>query len=180
MMDTSKQALHGMPPLSPLPQGNHVPDQHCRVSKSSLCLPHLVPSLLNPRWRKYGQKQVKGNLYPRSYYKCTAPGCPVRKHVERSTDSLNKIMVSYEGRHSHAPPLSFGGSQRQSSASPAPQSFDGESGSGGGRQNPISSVIHVPSPQFDGESGSGGGRQNPISSVIHVPSPQFDHVQMVR
>ena len=36
------------------------------------------------RWCKYGQKLVKGNEYPRSYYKCTCVGCNVRKWVEQS------------------------------------------------------------------------------------------------
>lgn len=38
-------------------------------------------------WRKYGEKQVKGSPYPRSYYKCSHPGCQVKKIVERNPDS---------------------------------------------------------------------------------------------
>jgi hypothetical protein len=54
-------------------------------------------------WRKYGQKQVKGSEFPRSYYKCTYPSCPVKKKVERSLDGQVTEII-YKGQHSHPPP----------------------------------------------------------------------------
>jgi sentrin-specific protease 8 len=51
-------------------------------------------------WRKYGQKQVKGCEFPRSYYKCTYPTCPVKRKVETTLDGQIAEIV-YNGEHNH-------------------------------------------------------------------------------
>ncbi|EOA37477.1 hypothetical protein CARUB_v10011619mg [Capsella rubella] len=56
------------------------------------------------RWRKYGQKVVKGNPNPRSYFKCTNNDCNVKKHVERGADNFKILVTSYDGIHNHPPP----------------------------------------------------------------------------
>lgn len=68
------------------------------------------------RWRKYGQKVVRGNPHPRSYYKCTYQGCDVKKHIERSSQEPHAVITTYEGKHVHDVP----GSRNRSHAAGQP------------------------------------------------------------
>ncbi|CAN4075897.1 unnamed protein product [Withania somnifera] len=53
-------------------------------------------------WRKYGQKDILGARYPRSYYRCTyrhVQNCWATKQVQRSDDDPTVFDITYRGYH---------------------------------------------------------------------------------
>uniref|UniRef100_A0A0D3EVK6 WRKY domain-containing protein n=1 Tax=Oryza barthii TaxID=65489 RepID=A0A0D3EVK6_9ORYZ len=55
------------------------------------------------QWRKYGQKMIRGNSFPRCYYRCTYHqdhGCPASKHVEQhNSEDPPLFRVIYTNEH---------------------------------------------------------------------------------
>lgn len=79
--------------------------------------------------------QVRGKTHPRCYYKCTHPGCPVRKQEERIPETGEVVERIYRGLHNHAPPGQQGTSEgvsQSGSRGGAEPSTSADSGPGSG------------------------------------------------
>ncbi|KAK3037779.1 hypothetical protein RJ639_030698 [Escallonia herrerae] len=77
------------------------------------------------RWRKYGQKVVKGNPNP-------------RKHVERAADNLKYVITTYEGKHIHEVPAAKNSSQTNSGVGNPPAATS---------NIPLPKIANVPKPE---------------------------------
>ncbi|XP_057849977.2 WRKY transcription factor 18-like [Cryptomeria japonica] len=53
------------------------------------------------QWRKYGQKMTRNNVWPRGYYRCAVPTCPVKKQVQKCDQEPTFLTIKYEGEHNH-------------------------------------------------------------------------------
>ncbi|CAD6268556.1 unnamed protein product [Miscanthus lutarioriparius] len=69
-----------------------------KKQQSSKSLVTSVPDFDGYQWRKYGQKQIEGAMYPRSYYRCTRSaeqGCAAKRTVQRNDDGAAAASPEY-------------------------------------------------------------------------------------
>lgn len=114
-------------------------------------------------WRKYGQKQVKGSEFPRSYYKCTHQNCPVKKKVERSHEG-HITEIIYKGAHNHPKPPP---NRRSALGSSNDAQLDSEKPATGATGDHIWSAMHS-----SNDAGASDWKPNNLGAASSAPMGQ--------
>ncbi|KAJ1429819.1 WRKY domain [Sesbania bispinosa] len=125
-------------------------------------------------WRKYGQKQILGSKYPRSYYRCTYQKlyeCKAKKQVQRHDHNHNIFEVTYRGNHT----CHMSSTTPSSSVQPLQLLLEsGISSSSGNSGRWLSSTVNL-SLHADGGGGScGSGGASTTSSRYVADYPVVD------
>ncbi|KAI4326835.1 hypothetical protein L6164_019365 [Bauhinia variegata] len=103
-------SANGSPLRDDIDHHEHKPESKKRKSVASWMDQVRVSSetgLVGPQddgysWRKYGQKDILGAKYPRSYYRCTyrnSQNCWATKQVQRSDEDPTIFDITYRGKH---------------------------------------------------------------------------------
>ncbi|KAG6507693.1 WRKY transcription factor 1-like [Zingiber officinale] len=119
------------------------------------------------RWRKYGEKFIKGSVFKKNYYRCTYSldrRCQAKKQVQQQGASL--FLVVYEGEHTCN---STSGTTNERSLSSAGRTFNFQAESEPENEPPL---IHL------GEMDSTVGDQNAINGGRRCESPQGSLVML--
>uniref|UniRef100_A0A0E0MBR8 WRKY domain-containing protein n=1 Tax=Oryza punctata TaxID=4537 RepID=A0A0E0MBR8_ORYPU len=103
--DDDQEALvadHGDANAKPLP--DFTKKSKRKQPKTTSTMLTTVPDFDGYQWRKYGQKQIEGAMYPRSYYRCTNStnqGCLAKKTVQRNGGGggAARYTVAYISEH---------------------------------------------------------------------------------
>ncbi|RLM97893.1 putative WRKY transcription factor 58 [Panicum miliaceum] len=95
---------HEEPPRHACKTSSRRKKQRQKKISSTSSLVTSVPDFDGYQWRKYGQKQIDGAMYARSYYRCTRSaeqGCPAKRTVQRNHDggAAPEYTVVYMGEH---------------------------------------------------------------------------------
>ncbi|KAL8263871.1 hypothetical protein R6Q59_022001 [Mikania micrantha] len=79
-------------------------ENHIRISTDSYGLEGNTDDGYS--WRKYGQKDILGSKFPRSYYRCSyryIHQCMAKKQVQRTNEDPTVFEVTYKGQHTCNP-----------------------------------------------------------------------------
>ncbi|CAK8537770.1 unnamed protein product [Lathyrus sativus] len=149
-------------------------------------------------WRKYGQKEILGRKYPRSYYRCTHQKlylCPAKKQVQRLDDNPNIVEVTYRGEHichksltapsSYPPPpnlLANPNATTQTQTTIFSERWRtslnidlGEGGGIGGASNPRFGVEYAVAEMADAMFNSGSSSGNSMELLFQPSEDKYEH-----